>query len=105
MKRVGCSVPTANNAWDLYERYERLSIAESEKEAAKDDLLIALASAGEKVLWAYRRGDQVIQLDAAKYQDAALLFDRASEIEPEDIRCGTKPSSYRDACGRKPSLR
>ncbi len=77
--------PTANNAWDLYERYERLSIAESEKEAAKDDLLIALASAGEKVLWAYRRGDQVIQLDAAKYQDAALLFDRASEIEPEDM--------------------
>jgi tetratricopeptide (TPR) repeat protein len=76
--------PTPDNAWDLYERYERLPVAESEKEAAKDDLLIALASAGEKVLWAYRRGDQVIQLDSAKYQDAALLFARASEIEPDD---------------------
>ena len=76
--------PAGNNAWEDYQHYTQLPVPAPEKEAAKDDLEIALASAGEKVLWAYRRGDQVIRLDAAKYGEGAQLFTRASQIDPDD---------------------
>jgi tetratricopeptide (TPR) repeat protein len=76
--------PAGNSAWDLYQRYNRLTIPQAEKESLKDDLVIALAAEGEKVMWAYRRGDAIVPIDAAKYEQGAQLFTRASEIAPRD---------------------
>jgi tetratricopeptide (TPR) repeat protein len=52
--------------------------------------VIALASAGDRVLSAYRRGDQVIPLDAVAYQEGAELFGYASEISPDDAALQSK---------------
>ena len=82
--------PPGNSAWELYRRYSQLPVPEPEKAAAQDDLLIALATAGDRVLWAYRRGDQVVRLDAAKYEEGAQLFSRAGEIDPDDPSLSAK---------------
>ena len=82
--------PPVDNAWDLYQRYAQLAVPESEKEDAQDDLFIALATAGDKVLAAYRRGDQVIRLDTAKYQEGAQLYARALQLDPEDSTLAPK---------------
>ncbi len=76
--------PAGNNAWELYQRYIQLPIPQSQKASMQDDLSIALATTGEKLLSAYRRGDQVIRLDAAKYEEGAQLFARASQLDPEE---------------------
>ena len=76
--------PAQNNAWDLYQNYSRLSVTQSQKEALQDDLYIALADAGEKILASYRRGDQVKPLEAARYQQGAELFSRARQLDPDD---------------------
>ena len=54
------------------------------EEDVQDELLIALATAGDRVLGAYRRGDAVIPLTATNYQEGAQLFGRASELAPFD---------------------
>lgn len=77
--------PPGDNAWELYQRYRQLPVANSQKEAAQDDLLIALATAGDRLLGAYRRGDAVIPLSAANYEEGAQLFGHASELAPEDV--------------------
>ena len=89
--------PSEDNAWDLYQRYTQLSVSESEKEDVQDDLFIALATAGDRVLSTYRRGDQVIRLDAAKYNEGAQLYDRALELDPEDF---TLPPKAKFMAGR-----
>jgi len=76
--------PPGENAWELYQRYRQLPVPESDKEAAQEDLLIALATAGDRVLGAYRRGEAVIPLNAANYEEGAQLFSRASELSPDD---------------------
>ena len=76
--------PVQNNAWDLYQDYSRLSVTQSQKEALQDDLYIALADAGERILASYRRGDQVKPLEAARYQEGAELFSRARQLDPDD---------------------
>jgi tetratricopeptide (TPR) repeat protein len=76
--------PAGNNAWDLYQRYLLYPLADEDRSDAEDELVIALASAGDKVLTAYRRGDQVIALNAAAYDQGAQLFGRASEISRDD---------------------
>jgi tetratricopeptide (TPR) repeat protein len=86
--------PPGNNAWELYQRYNQLPVPPSQKEDAKDDLVIAMASAGEQVLSAYRRGDQVIRLDAAKYEEGAQLFGHASQIDPEDTMLQSKAKFF-----------
>ncbi len=85
--------PAGNNAWDLYQQYIQLPVPQSEKDAVQDDLYIALANAGEKVLAAYRRGDQVIKLDAAKYEEGAQLFARASQLSPDEPKLQAKAKS------------
>ena len=70
--------------WERYQRYSKLSVPETEKQDVEDDLVIALATAGDRVLWAYRRDDQVIPLDAIRYKEGAKMFVRAGEIEPLD---------------------
>jgi tetratricopeptide (TPR) repeat protein len=82
--------PAGNNAWELYQRYLQYPLPESERSDVQDDLVIALASTGDKVLWAYRRGDPVIRLDAARFEEGAQLFERASEIEPDDLALRSK---------------
>lgn len=82
--------PPGNNAIELHQRYTALPVTEDERAEADDNLVIALASAGDKVLWAYRRGDQVIRLDAAKYEEGARLFARASEIAADDLLLQSK---------------
>jgi hypothetical protein len=47
--------PAGNNAWDLYQRYLQYPLADEDRSDASDELVIALASAGDKVLSAYRR--------------------------------------------------
>jgi tetratricopeptide (TPR) repeat protein len=76
--------PAGNGAWELYQLYTQLPVPQSEAEAAKDDLVIALVSAGERVLWAYRRGDQVIRLEAAQLEEGAQLLAHASQLESQD---------------------
>ena len=82
--------PTGNNAWDIYQRYLQYPLQEEERSEAEDQMVIALASAGDKVLSAYRRGDQVIQLNAAKYEEGAQLFGYASEISRDDLALQSK---------------
>jgi tetratricopeptide (TPR) repeat protein len=82
--------PPESNAWDLYQRYLQYAVPEDDRSDAEDNLLIALASAGDKVLSAYRRGDQVIRLDAAAYQQGADLFTRATEISRDDLALQSK---------------
>ena len=89
--------PAEENAWDLYQRYTQLAVPESEKEDVQDDLFIALATAGDRVLSAYRRGDQVIRLDAAKYTEGAQLYDRALKLDPDD---STLPPKAKFMAGR-----
>ena len=89
--------PAEDNAWDLYRQFAQLSVPESEKEYLQDDLFIALATAGDRVLSAYRRGDQVIRLDAAKYNEGAQLYGRALELDPEDF---TLPPKAKFMAGR-----
>ena len=89
--------PAEDNAWDLYRQFAQLSVPESEKEDLQDDLFIALATAGDRVLSAYRRGDQVIRLDAAKYNEGAQLYGRALELDPEDF---TLPPKAKFMAGR-----
>ena len=89
--------PPEQNAWDLYQRYVQLPVPESEKQDVQDDLVIALATAGDKVLSAYRRGDQVIRLDAAKYEEGAQLYGRALQLDPED---STLPPKAKFMAGR-----
>ena len=86
--------PPGNNAWDLYLRYNQLPVPESQKEDVKDDVVIAMASAGEKVLAAYQRGDQVVHLDAAKYNEGAQLFGHASQIDPDDKMLESKAKFF-----------
>ena len=76
--------PPGENAWELYQRFQQLPVSDVNKEDAQDNLLIALATAGDRVLGAYRRGDAVIPLNAANYQEGAQLFGRASELAPFD---------------------
>ncbi len=82
--------PPGNNAIELHQRYTALPVEEDDRAEADEKLVIALASAGDKVLWAYRRGDQVIRLDAAKYEEGARLFGRASEVAVDDISLQAK---------------
>jgi pentatricopeptide repeat protein len=82
--------PPGNNAWELYQRYLQYPLPESERSDVEDNLVIALASTGDKVLWAYRRGDQVIRLDAAKFEEGAQLFGHASEIATDDLALQSK---------------
>ncbi|HWP85299.1 MAG TPA: tetratricopeptide repeat protein [Terriglobia bacterium] len=82
--------PGGNSAWDLYQRYLQFPMDEDQRLEADDQMVIALASAGDRVLWAYRRGDQVIPLDAARYEEGARLFSYASEIAPDDIALQAK---------------
>jgi tetratricopeptide (TPR) repeat protein len=82
--------PAGNNAWDYYQRYLQYAVPEDDRSDAEDNLLIALASAGDKVLSAYRRGDQVVRLDAAAYQQGAELFERATEISRDDLALQSK---------------
>ncbi|MBI3935282.1 MAG: tetratricopeptide repeat protein [Acidobacteria bacterium] len=82
--------PAGNSAWDIYQRYLQYPLAEEERSEAEDQMVIVLASAGDKVLWAYRRGDQVIPLNAAKYAEGAELFGRASEISRDDLALQSK---------------
>ncbi len=76
--------PPGENAWELYQQFEQLPVPEVEKEDVQDELLIALATAGDRVLGAYRRGDAVIPLTATNYQEGAQLFGRARELAPFD---------------------
>ena len=76
--------PATDNAWDLYQRFTQLPVPQEQKEALGDDLIIALGTAGDRLLAAYRRGDQVIKLDAARYEEGAQLFSRASQLDPTD---------------------
>jgi Flp pilus assembly protein TadD len=76
--------PPGENAWELYQRFEQLPVPETQKEDVQEELLIALATAGDRVLGAYRRGDAVIALNAANYEEGAQLFGRASELSPDD---------------------
>lgn len=82
--------PAGNNAIELHQRYTALPVTEDERDEADENLVIALASAADKVLWAYRRGDQVIKLDAAKYEEGARLYAKASEIAGDDIQLEAK---------------
>ena len=82
--------PTGDNAWDIYQRYLTYALDEDERIEAEDQMVIALASAGDRVLSAYRRGDQVIPLDANSYQEGAQLFGYASEISPDDLALQSK---------------
>ncbi len=82
--------PPGDNAVELHQRYTALPIAPEQIEDADDDLVIALASAGDRVLWAYRRGDQVIPLDAARYEEGARLFGRAAQVAQDDIALESK---------------
>ena len=82
--------PPGENAWEFYQRFEQLPVAEVEKEDIQDDLLIALATAGDRVLSSYRRGDAVIPLTAANYQEGAQLFGRASQLFPDDETLANK---------------
>ena len=76
--------PPGENAWELYQRLDQLPVPETQKEDVQEELLIALATAGDRVLGAYRRGDAVIALNAANYEEGAQLFGRASELSPDD---------------------
>jgi tetratricopeptide (TPR) repeat protein len=76
--------PPGENAWELYQRFGQLPVPEVDKEDVGDELLIALATAGDRVLSSYRRGDAVVPLTAANYQEGAQLFGRASELAPFD---------------------
>lgn len=76
--------PAGNNAWELYQRFSALPVPQDAKDAVQEELIAALGTAGDRVLSAYRRGDQVVRLDAARYQEGALLFQRASELDPNE---------------------
>lgn len=89
--------PAGNNAWDLYQRYLQLAVSQQDKEAMQEDLVIALATAGDRVLADYRRGDQMIKLDAAKYEEGAQLFGRAMQLDPQDT---TLPPKAKFMTGR-----
>jgi tetratricopeptide (TPR) repeat protein len=82
--------PAGNNAWDLYQRYLTYPLGEDERVEADDQMVIALASAGDRVLSSYRRGDQVIPLDANAYREGAQLFGYAAEISPDDLALQSK---------------
>lgn len=82
--------PPGENAWELYRQFEQLPIPETQKEDVQEELLIALATAGDRVLGAYRRGDAVIPLSAAHYEEGAQLFGRASELSPDDETLAAK---------------
>jgi len=82
--------PPGENAWEIYQRFDLLPVPEVEKEDAQDELLIALATAGDRVLSSYRRGDAVVPLTAANYQEGAQLFGRASQLSPDDETLANK---------------
>ncbi|MGH9783199.1 MAG: tetratricopeptide repeat protein, partial [Terriglobia bacterium] len=82
--------PPGENAWELYQQFEQLPVPATQKEDVQEELLIALATAGDRVLGAYRRGDAVIALNAANYEEGAQLFGRASELSPDDETLATK---------------
>ena len=82
--------PPGENAWEFYRRFEQLPVPETQKEDIQEELLIALATAGDRVLGAYRRGDAVIPLSAAHYEEGAQLFGRASELSPDDETLAAK---------------
>jgi tetratricopeptide (TPR) repeat protein/uncharacterized caspase-like protein len=82
--------PSGTSAWDLYQRYIQYPLDDEERSEADDEMVIALASAGDQVLSSYRRGDQVIPLNAVKYQEGAALFGHASEISRDDMALEAK---------------
>ena len=82
--------PPRENAWELYQQYQRLPVPDTQKEAAQEDLRIALATAGDRVLGAYRRGDTVTPLSASHFEEGAQLFARASELAPDDAALSLK---------------
>jgi tetratricopeptide (TPR) repeat protein len=86
--------PPGNNAWELYQRFNQMPVPDADKDEVRDDLVIAMASAGDRVLSAYRRGDQVVHLDAAKYEEGAQLFGRASQIDPDDTQLQSKAKFF-----------
>jgi tetratricopeptide (TPR) repeat protein len=82
--------PAVDNAWDIYQRYLNYPLTEDARTEAEDQMVIALASAGDRVLWAYRRGDQVIPLNADTYRQGAQLFTYAAEISRDDLALQSK---------------
>lgn len=82
--------PAGASAWDLYQRYVRLPLSFSERQEADDRIVIALGTAGDRILDSYRRGDPVVPLGAAAYEEGARLFGYASEIAPLDLELQAK---------------
>ncbi len=76
--------PAGNNAWEIFQRYSSLAVSQDARDAAQEELIAALGTAGDRVLSAYRRGDQVVRLDAAKYEEGAQLFARAGQLDPDE---------------------
>lgn len=83
--------PDAPNASDLYRRISAAPGAIADRDDLRDELVIALATAGEKVISDYRRGDQVV-VEPGRYERAAALFQRAVELDPEDLENRAKAS-------------
>ena len=82
--------PAPGNAWDLYQQFVRLPISQNDKDDATDDMVIALSGFAEKVLSAYRRGEQVIRLGADRYVEGARAFTYASQLDPDDVQLKAK---------------
>ena len=82
--------PLGNSAWDHYESFVRSLPKEGQRLEADDQMVIAFASAGDQILCEYRRGEQVVSLDAASYEEGARLFGYASEIAPFDLALQAK---------------
>lgn len=76
--------PAAENAWELYQRYLQQPVAQEQKDTMQEELIVALGTAGDRILADYRRGDQVVRLDAAAYGRGAQLFSRASQLDPSE---------------------
>lgn len=72
--------PAGNSAWDHYQSYVRYPLGETERHEADDQMVIARGSAGDRILAAYRHGDQVISMHAASYAAGARLFGYAGEV-------------------------
>lgn len=82
--------PVGNSAWDHYQRYVLRPLSDNQRHEADDRMVIALGSAGDQILFTYRRGNEVIPLGAAKYEEGARLFGYASEIDPLDLQLQAK---------------
>ena len=99
--------PAGSSAWEIHARLQRSNLPEAEKNAARQALVAALSEAGKETLRAYLQprdprptGPTDLlegNLTAEEFDRAALFFERAAELEPQQ---GVWRSRYQFCRGR-----